>query len=156
MGLNNMNTFAGVNAPGRLPIMPHLPRNGEPTMMSVNLKPLVQSDIASPTSFVFRKDSAGLGVPREELGKLDKFSQRTLEKGTASTPVYFEAPASGAVSGRPANAAVVMTSIHRGSPAPSSEEAASQMGRAGGGSGNATMSSAPSSARSMASSGHSH
>jgi FecR protein len=156
MGLNNISTSAGVNAPVRLPIMPHRPRVAEPTMITVNLKPLVQSDIASPTSFVFRKDSAGLGVPREELGKLNKFSQRTLEKGTARTPVYFEAPASATANGRSTIAARAMTSIHRGSPPSASEEAPSQIGTPSRGSGNSTMSNAPSSVHSTASSGHSH
>jgi hypothetical protein len=177
MGLNNMSalsttgTGGGVIVPRRLPLPPsHLPRTGESTLMSVNLKPLVQSDIASPTSFVFRKDSAGLGVPRDELGKLDKFSQRTLQRGTASTPVYFEARASAEANGRSTNPAGGMaTSIHRGSPPSAFEGGPSQMGSRGGGNESAsgrsagsstaspTMSSASSGVHTAApSSGHGH
>lgn len=148
MGLNNANTIAAGNGLGRFPIVPHrAPRLGEATMMSVSLKPLVQSQVASPTSFVFRKDSAGLGVPRDELGKLGKFSQRTMEKGTASTPVYFEAPASTGENRRSPIAANSMTSIHRGSQSPSPEMRPSEIGRPSGNEGrSSTMSRAPSSA----------
>jgi hypothetical protein len=157
MGLNNATAFAGVNAPGRFPIMPvHPPRLGEPTMLTVSLKPLVQSDISSSSAFVFRRDSAGLGVPRDELGKLDKFSQRTLEKGTASTPVYFEASASAGTNGRPMSSASVLTSMHRGSAPSLSEGAPSEMGRASSGGGSPGVSHASSSVQSAPSSAHGH
>src|ERR1039457_3437577 len=76
-----------VDSPGRVP------RPGESTVMPVNLRPLVRSELASPESFVFRKDSAGLGIPRDELGKLDKLSRQTVERGMASTRIYLSAPA---------------------------------------------------------------
>jgi hypothetical protein len=143
MGLNNMTavsapgTGGGVFPPGRLPRPPtHSPRVGESTLMSVNVKPLVQSDVASSTSFVFRKDSAGLGVPRNELGKLDRFSQRALQRGTASTPIYLEARPSAEIGGRAGIPSGAMaTSLHRGSPAPAFEGGPSQAGRPGGGNG---------------------
>jgi hypothetical protein len=146
MGLNN--AIASVNGPKHFPTAPiTAPRKGEPSVTSVNLKPLVQSEIASSSSFVFRKDSAGLGVPRDELGKLDKLSQRTVQKGTASTPVYLEA----AANGRPGSTGFAMSSIRRGSPP--AEAAPSQTGR---GIGSSTVSSTSSSVRPTSSSGHSH
>jgi hypothetical protein len=146
MGLNN--TIAGTNGPGHLPASPiAAPRKGEPTVKTVNLKPLVQSEVASSSSFVFRKDSAGLGVPREELGRLDKLSQRTIEKGTASTPVYFET----AANGRPVSSALTATSIHRGLPPPTLDWMPSQIG---GGGGNSTASSTSSSSHSTSPSSH--
>jgi hypothetical protein len=123
-GLNN-NLVAGTNSPVHLPKAPvDGPRVGESSLLAVNEKPLVRSDIASSTSFVFRKDSAGLGVPREELGKLEKFSQHAISKGTVSTDVYFEASPSGR--GEPGRELSGVVAMHRGSPppAPSSASAA--------------------------------
>jgi hypothetical protein len=153
MGLNNV--IASANGPVHLPASPVTPpRKSEPTVTTVSLKPLVQSEIASSSSFVFRRDSAGLGVPRDELGKLDKFSQRSIGKGTASTPVYFEAATSEA-NGRSASAAIAITSIHRGAPPPpSSGEMPSQIG--GGGGNSTAVSSTPSSSHSASSSSSSH
>ena len=54
----------------------HTPHPGDPTLTAVNLKPLPQSTIASSDKFLFRKDSAGMGIPRENLGNLDKLSVR--------------------------------------------------------------------------------
>jgi len=38
---------------------------------------------------VFRKDSAGLGVPRGSLGKLNGFSNQATQHGMASTNIYY-------------------------------------------------------------------
>lgn len=139
MGLNNM-AIANPNLPGHFPVSPiHPPHKGEPTMLAVNAKPLVTSQVASPTSFVFRKDSAGLGIPREELGKLEKFSERTMAKGTATTEIHFEISRS---TGEHAeHGGVAMTSMHRGS-APAAGEMSAQNGSAsrGGGSTTSTVS----------------
>lgn len=75
-------------APGRPPL------RGESTLMPVNLKPLNPSSFNSEDSFVFRKDSAGLGIPRGSLGKLNGFSRSTEQHGTASTPIYMANPSS--------------------------------------------------------------
>ena len=94
-GLNNVaglsaaqNTVAG--APVRIPhtpTQPPLPHGA--SLIPVNNKPLAASEIASPTSFVFRKDSAGLGVPRETLGHLGKFSNQVVDEISSgwSSPV---------------------------------------------------------------------
>jgi FecR protein len=102
--------------PGTIPHPPvHAPRLGEPTHTAVNLKPLVQSGISSPSSFAFRKDSAGLGVPRDTLGRLDKLSRQANNRGIASTPVYVNAPS--APNGRMNNNSEMLgASIHRGAP----------------------------------------
>jgi hypothetical protein len=125
-GLNNMVALGARNGPGTAPLRPvSPPRVGEPTMLAVNLRPLVHSEAASPESFVFRKDSAGLGVPRDSLGKLDKLSQQALGRGTASVAIYQSAPPTAAANGRSASGATAPTAIHRGSPPPS--ETATQM-----------------------------
>jgi hypothetical protein len=143
-GLNNTALLTprvgSGGGPVRIPSAPSRPPSaGEPTLSAVNLKPLVRSDVASSDSFVFRKDSAGLGVPRDSLGKLDKFSQNAIARGAASTNIYVAAPAV-AAAGRPANAAIVPTSIHRGS-APSSAGEGSHSGGSFGGAGRGSASS---------------
>jgi hypothetical protein len=151
MGLNN-GLIAAANEPRKPPVAPaHPPAAGEPALLGVNRKPMVQSEIASPTSFVFRKDSAGMGIPRDELGKLDKFSQRTLEKGAVSEHVYLDAP-SGAGS-----AAFAVAEVHRGAPpASSSSTQVLAPGAIGsGGSANASTSE-PSSRSSSPSAGRPH
>jgi hypothetical protein len=110
----------------------HPPQQGT-TLVEVNAKPLVTSNLDSRNSFVFRRDSAGLGVPREGLGKLNGFSHSSLQHGMSTTAVYTTTgPAAGmAPGGRVAmggsNIAPVM--IHRGSPPPSSPGWAGMSGR---------------------------
>ena len=148
-GLNNATAIVsggggGVGStggPGRLPPRPiRPPAPGEPTVRAFNQRPVVRSE-ATADSFVFRRDSAGLGVPREGLGKLNRLSQDTVTRGTATTPVYFSAPSSPAGNGRPANGPnaqpggnVAVTSIHRGS-APAPTDRPSEQGSWGGNAG---------------------
>lgn len=122
---NGLNNGTGPIASGGGPVhfQPppgRVPRPGESTVMPVNLTPLVRSELASPESFVFRKDSAGLGIPRDELGKLDKLSRQTVERGVASARIYLSAPAMMS-SGRAVNASVGPIAMHRGS-APATSE----------------------------------
>lgn len=92
MGLNNVATTAapgnGITRGRRFPVAPHPPRLGEPSLVPVNQAALTHSGLDSPGSFVFRKDSAGLGIPRNELGNLRGFSARAVQKGAAATPIY--------------------------------------------------------------------
>ena len=134
-GLNNAMAFGNGGASGRLPQRPTAPpRAGQPTMTPVNLRPLVRSGVASNQSFVFQRDSAGLGVPRDTLGKLGRLSQQAAGGGSASVPIYISAPPSAIAGGRPASGAVNPASIHRGSPPPSSPTAmpGGQIGSSGG------------------------
>ena len=125
-GLNNVASMMhyqsiGGGAGGSRPPSPiHPPRTGEPTLVPINTRPLVRSEVASPESFVFRKDSAGLGVPRDGFGKLDKVSQHAETKGVVNEHIYLSAPASTMPAGRVTNNAIMAGSIHRGSPPASS------------------------------------
>ena len=132
-GLNNVAALApggGVvnkgpvqfpHPPGRPPL-PH-----QPSLISVNTRPLAASEIASSNSFVFRKDSAGLGVPRETLGNLGKFSQQAVSRGTASTPIYVSAPATGRQNGGMTMSESMAISVHRGfAPSPTSRSSDGQ------------------------------
>jgi hypothetical protein len=136
-GLNNAtaivsNGGSGVSngGPGRFPARPIRPPGpGEPTLTVLSAKPLVRSEAVSGDSFVFRKDSAGLGIPRDGLGKLDKLSQRTENRGSATMPIYLSAPASAAGNGRPASEGVAPVSVHRGYASASEGQTLSQSGR---------------------------
>ncbi|HEY6488114.1 MAG: DUF6600 domain-containing protein [Terracidiphilus sp.] len=119
-GLNNVAmNGGGATGPVRFHPPATLPSKGQSTLVPVNMKPLVRSEVASPESFVFRRDSAGLGVPRDTLGKLNKLSQQAAERGFSTTHVYMSAPAQPMNAGRAMNASAGPVSIHRGS-APSS------------------------------------
>ena len=114
-GLNNAPTTLTSFNPGRLPHPPvRVPREGEPTLVLVNLKMLTPSALDSENSFVFRKDSAGLGVPRGSLGNLDKFSQHAIQHGATSTAIYTTAPSSTMVNGRMTSGSFAAISVHRG------------------------------------------
>jgi hypothetical protein len=137
-GLNNMAMVPlqrlGGGAGGH-PLLPgRPPRAGEATMIPVNQRPLVRSELKSGDSFEFRKDSAGLGVPRGTMGRLDKLSNQAVSRGTATTQIYISAPSQN-VRGGPANgASAVMlgASVHRGSAPPRMEDEASRSIMGGG------------------------
>jgi hypothetical protein len=138
-GLNNYAMIPATSAGGggviSRPVRPVGPPGArQPSMLAVGSKPLVRSEVTSREAFTFRKDSAGLGVPRETFGKLSRFSQHAEAHGTANEHVYFSAPASTMQGGRPTNTSIMAGSMRRGSaPAPPM----GNMGaRAGGGGGN--------------------
>jgi hypothetical protein len=125
--LNNLGMFpssylGGVPVTGGSGIMAphpptHAPRPGEPAVTPVNIKPVIRSGVATGSdSFVFRKDSAGMGVPRETLGHLEKFSHQADNRGLASTPVYMNVPATS--TGRVNNTSMLGSTVHRGSAPP--------------------------------------
>lgn len=89
-GWNGLQNTAAVRGPGwpkhlRPPVHTH-PLS--PTIVAVNEKPLVISRLNDKDSFVFRKDSAGLGVPRGTFGKLGHISNNVAQHGFAERPAY--------------------------------------------------------------------
>jgi hypothetical protein len=90
MGLAN-NSF--VSSPGSGSTLPRPPTRrptaDESSLVGVNLKAIPASSLGPHDTFVFRKDSAGLGVPRGSLGKLNSFSNQTTQHGMASTNIYY-------------------------------------------------------------------
>jgi hypothetical protein len=125
MGLNNTAMLPAQSGSGggypRLPV--HPPASGASTMVPVNMKPLVRSELKSADSFEFRRDSAGMGIPRDTLGKLNKFSEQTMTHGTARTDVFVSAPRiDNGMNGRAgtSNSAMLGATIHRGAAPPSS------------------------------------
>jgi FecR protein len=91
LGLAN-NSFvnstggSGITRP-RPPI--HAPAALQSSVVPVNLKAVPVSTLGAHDTFVFRNDSAGLGVPRGSLGKLNGFAGQTSQHGMASTPIYY-------------------------------------------------------------------
>jgi len=154
-GVNNTvasSMPSGGSGAGRAPGMPiraphvpvHPPSAKDPTMIAVSSRPVATSGISPATrSFVFQKDSAGMGVPRDGLGRLDKFSHETATRGISQTQIYATVPQPGHVngygsgSGAAAGSGAALTgSIHRGSAPPPSYSSGS-MGAWSGGGGNA-------------------
>jgi FecR protein len=146
-GLNNVAASSG-SGPFRFRPPSSPPGAGQPTLTVAGTKPLVRSEVASADSFVFRQDSAGLGIPRETLGKLDKLSRQAAEHGSSSTHIYLSVP----VSTRSGGPSVALTSIHRGY-AENSAELASPRGPAMAPS-SAPSSGSPAMSHPSASSGH--
>jgi len=128
--------------PVRAPHVPvHPPSPKDPTMIAVSSKPVPTSGIsAASRSFVFQKDSAGMGVPRDGLGRLDKFSHETVTRGMAQTQIYATAPQAGHANGfgsgsgsGSGSSAALSGSIHRGSAPPPSYSSGSMGSWSGGG-----------------------
>ena len=147
-GLNNMASvihYQSIGGSGtRIPTPIHPPRIGEPTLVPVNTKPLVRSGVESSQSFVFRKDSAGLGVPRDGFGKLEKVSQHAETRGVVNEHIYVSVPASAMPNGRVTNTTIMAGSIHRGSAPPASSPSYQGPSMAGSSSGMSAGQSAPS------------
>ena len=139
-GLNNAMAFGTGSGPGSVPFRPkNPPRLGEGTLTAVNMRPLVHSGAIPTGSFVFRRDSAGMGIPRDGMGKLTGFSHRADAQGTATTPIYFSAPPSAGANRPSASAGLGAGSIHRGyAPAGAGMAAPAQNGSMGGRGGGAS------------------
>ena len=123
---NGLSNTPGSIATKGQPVFPR-PPVGAPalgqSLVRVNLKPLNPSTLSSAETFVFRNDSAGLGIPRGSLGKLDTFSEQAAKHGSVNAAVHSVvagAPAQG--NGRTANAGPAPSprpgyANHSGSPA---------------------------------------
>ena len=97
-GIANYPTALNTTRCTSCPKPPLAPVAGRSTLVVVNTRPLAVSRLASSDTFVFNKDSAGLGVPRESLGNLSKISAGVAQHGSLSTPVYVANPESHAAS----------------------------------------------------------
>ncbi len=134
MGLANLGPMAGAPAGVTRPRPPNEPPSaGHPAIVPVNLKPLNSSSLGAHDTFVFRGDSAGLGVPRGTLGKLNGFSGQAAQRGMASTSVSFAPRGGSEGQGRSGNAGM-SASAPSMSPSSSGMQSAAASSRSSGGS----------------------
>jgi hypothetical protein len=91
MGL--ANGVMPVNGRSHPPLMPPRPRRppgpGQPALIPVSMQRLAVSGLKSNDTFVFRNDSAGLGVPRGSLGSLTRISRQAQIHESVSMPVLI-------------------------------------------------------------------
>ena len=93
-GLQNQPATLIPNHDPHVPLPPRRPGPGHhPTYVAYNVHPLHVSRLDSEGNFVFRKGSAGIGIPREGFGKLNHFSSNTERHGTMSVPTIYSAGA---------------------------------------------------------------
>ncbi len=64
------------------------PGKGHGGLLAVSSTPITASKFSNANTFVFAKDSAGLGVPRETFGKLGKVSSSAIQHGSVTAPAY--------------------------------------------------------------------
>lgn len=94
---NGLSNTALVKLPNGQHLLrpPARPHPLGPTIVSVNEKPLVASKLNDKEAFVFRKDSAGLGVPRGTFGKLNHISSDAVHHGAVERPAYITSMTTG-------------------------------------------------------------
>ena len=98
-GLGNQPIAFGNGGQPLQPVKPPMRTPSARGYVVVNTRPLAASTYSSSENFVFRKDSAGFGVPRGSLGKLDSFSRDAVHHGTSSVPVFSVTPVTPGVRG---------------------------------------------------------
>ncbi len=82
-----------VHSPLRPAIAPQPPTGAtRQSMVLSSERPIVFSKEDKAGNFVFQRDSAGLGVPRGSLGRLNGISNDVGRHGSASMPVYAASP----------------------------------------------------------------
>jgi len=106
-------------------------------LVGVNLKAIPASGLGAHDEFVFRSNSAGMGVPRGSLGKLNSFSGQTAKQGMASTPVYYGAQ-HGAAEGQ-GRTSSMSSGAPASAPSHSSGPTSMQSGPVGGGAAHSSM-----------------
>jgi hypothetical protein len=137
MGLAN-NSFVNSTVGNSGTIRPrppaHAPLNAEASLVPVNLKSVPTSGLSAHDTFVFRNNSAGLGVPRASLGKLNSFANQTAQHGMATTNVYYAGQRGEAGRGTAdASSSMSNATLGRSSASPSSMQSAPAMSSHGAG-----------------------
>jgi FecR protein len=91
LGLANNSLLNSARGTGIIRPRPpiHAPAALQASVVPVNLKAVPVSTLTANDKFVFRNNSAGLGVPRGNFGKLNSFANQTSQHGMATTNVYY-------------------------------------------------------------------
>jgi hypothetical protein len=97
----------------------------------VNLKAIPASTLGEHDTFVFRKDSAGYGVPRGSLGKLNSFSNQATQHGMTTTNIYYNGPQQGQVGHSGASGGSYSGPARSISSAPSPSQSSGMQGASG-------------------------
>ncbi len=84
LGLSNAPVMRIARHPLPHPV-PAPPMRGGSTLVPVNTRPLTMSGVSGGSTFMFRRDSAGLGVPRQEFGSLRGVANHVERHGMATT-----------------------------------------------------------------------
>ena len=141
---------------------PGPPVRGQPTLVAVNMRPLTASGVTGG-SFTFRKDSAGLGVPRAEFGNLRGVSSHVEQHGVATSAVAGGSGAAGlgyigntTVGGRTVSAGVTRAGTLSSGAAGATHSASTSMASAGAGASSRAATSAPSASSSAGASAPAH
>jgi len=123
-GVNNVAGTPVHGTPAQMPggILPKPPADARNSLVQANSQPLVYSKQDSAQNFVFRKDSAGLGVPRGSLGKLGGVSNDVAQHGFVNRHVYV-APAGESSHWTDGSVYRGPLALHRGSPTDEAREA---------------------------------
>jgi hypothetical protein len=103
-GLNNTVVVAHPINPNPGPPRPKPPMPpgpGKPTVLFASRAPMLTSKMVGQEGFVFRNNSAGLGVPRGSMGDLGKISPAVQQHGFVSRPAYADTGAGRGVAGAP-------------------------------------------------------
>ncbi len=125
-GLNNL--VASRTTRGR-PSLPEPPRANASSLVAVNVKSLAASRTGAGGSFVFARDSAGLGVPRGTFGNLGKISQNVAERGSVTTAVSESQGERGMIPASRASSNVAAASTHASYSGVSATSPSSSVGR---------------------------
>jgi hypothetical protein len=119
---------------GGIPLRPPGPvhSTGVPhnTLVLANRTPLVFSHMDRPDNFVFKQNSAGLGVPRGQLGNLHKLSGNVEHSGLVNRQVYAQPMGGFHADGKPVHTSVPVM-IRSGAPAWARENTQAWQGQAG-------------------------
>jgi hypothetical protein len=108
------------------------PAATQASLVPVNLKAMPASTLGDKNTFVFRSNSAGFGVPRGSLGKLNSFSNQAASHGTARVSV-FEGGGGGAAARGGSAASFGGAASSRSYSGPVQSSASSSMSHASGG-----------------------
>ena len=88
---NTVKAHAPVHSPVRGPGQPLSPLDRPPSLVALNSRPLAVSRLTDAETFTFRQDSAGLGIPRQVMGRLSGLSNTVAHQGTFAASVATSA-----------------------------------------------------------------
>ncbi len=122
-GLNNASRVSAGASRNPLLRPPTTSLSHHSSYVLVNSAPPAVSTVSAEHTFVFTRDSAGLGVPRQTFGNLREASSLVTQHGSANLPVEYESRGASAGPGhalpgtafsnvRPVNSGLLSPGVH--------------------------------------------